>query len=502
MDFDQLPDQLYTAAGVRALDQVVISRFGVSGLKLMRRAAQSCVRIIRQRFSHVNNIAVMCGGGNNGGDGYIIAGLLAESGAVVRVYHLADPKRLGGDAAEAFRYCCSTPAVLLPFSADTTLDADLVVDAMLGIGVTGTVKGTYGDAIDLVNSSGLPVLSVDVPSGLCADTGMRLGVAVSADVTVTFIGLKQGLFTGDGPDCAGEVCFERLDVTDQAFESVAPSAELLKLPALLENLPRRKRNSHKNHFGHVLVVGGGEGMGGAVAMSAEAALRTGAGLVSVATHPAHVGPLLTRRPELMAKGILEAVDMDALMARATVLVLGPGLGRDEWSRSLFERAMEHVTQSMKPLVIDADGLFFLAAATRRSDNQVLTPHPGEAARLLPSDIQSNRFEAVARLQEKYGGVVVLKGAGTLIHDGSRCSVCGYGNPGMSTAGSGDVLSGVIGGLIAQGLAPSDAARIGVAAHARAGDLCARNAGERGLVATDLIEPVRWLLNGRDNDGGF
>jgi NAD(P)H-hydrate epimerase len=270
--------------------------------------------------------------------------------------------------------------------------------------------------------------------------------------------------------------------------------DLKKLQCLL---PPRERNAHKGLFGHVLVIGGDTGMGGAVALAAEAAARTGAGLTGVATQPAHVAAILARRPEIMVTGVTSGQALEPLLARPSLLVVGPGLGHSAWSEQMLQQA----TLCGLPLVLDADGLNLLAAGRvvrePRRDNWILTPHPAEAARLLgvtTADIQQDRSAAARALQQRYGGVIVLKGAGTLVcgPDGITGS-CTGGNPGMASGGMGDVLAGIIGGLLAQGLTATDAASLGVCLHAEAADIAARQ-GERGLLASDLLAPLRSLVN--------
>ncbi len=482
-------ERLYSLAEVRELDRLAIEDHGIPGLVLMRRAARQVVASLLAEWPTAKSVAVYCGSGNNAGDGYIVAGMLADRGMAVRVVSVGDPDRLGADAAQAFEYCREGTAVF----TDEALDCDVVVDALLGTGLTGNVRPVYDTAIGQINASGAPVLAVDVPSGLSADTGNILGRAVQAQLTVTFIGLKRGLYTGDGPGHSGSIVYSDLDVPSDIFARVGSSVHRLSLNECQSRLPKRDRNSHKTSYGHVLVVGGDDGMGGAVLMAAEAALRVGAGLVSVATRRANIVPLLARRPEVMARAIDHVEDIDALLDHSSCVVAGPGLGRSDWSRSLFDRLLK----CGKPGVLDADALNLLAEAPRQvvgKGDWILTPHPGEAARLLGGkQWLDDRFAAVAEIQKCYGGVVLLKGAGTLVSDGADISLCPYGNPGMATAGMGDVLSGVIGGLVAQGLAAYEAARIGAVIHACAGDHVARQHGERGLLATDVMPAIRKLV---------
>ena len=492
---------LFSAAQVRELDRIAIEELGITGLALMRRAAAACVRQIRTRYAEINNVTVFCGSGNNAGDGYIIAGMLADRGCKVQVIVVGDISKLGPDAGVAQQYCAASSAEV--DSTSDEISGDLIVDALLGTGLIGTVRDNYAQVIQSINNSRKPVLAVDIPSGLCADTGSILGCTVEADLTVTFIGKKRGLYTNEGPDYTGEIVFDSLGLPETLYETQVNNAvTILRAP----RLPRRRRNSHKTSHGHLLVIGGDYGMGGAVMMSAEAALRTGAGLVSVATRSENTGPLRARCPEIMATGVDNKNQLKPMLDRATSVVLGPGLGQSKWSRELFETALEVAL----PMVVDADGLSLLAKVGLSRDQWVLTPHPGEAARLLngeigegddnqgvrvqSSRIQDDRFAVLQSLQQDYGGVVLLKGVGTLVTDGEQVSLCPFGNPGMATAGMGDVLSGIVGALLAQGQGLYDAATMGAVLHAMAGDIAAEKEGERGLIATDLIPIVRRLAN--------
>ena len=470
---------LYTADQVRELDRRTIEDEGVPGLSLMRRAAAACVDVITARYGS-QPVTVFCGSGNNAGDGYIIAGMLAERGWPVRVRVVGDIAKLGADATAAYNYCVATPAALVEPGDE---DATLIVDALLGTGVNGEVRPAFAEVIDLINDSGAKVLAVDIPSGLSADTGESLGATVRADITVTFIGRKRGLYTAAGPDHAGEVVFASLDVPDAVFSGLPGLAVTMDDPP---HLSPRLKNSHKNTFGHVLVVGGDHGMGGAILMAGEAALRAGAGLVTVATRGEHATAIMARCPEIMCRGVKSADDLAPLLEKATVVVAGPGLGTNAWGEALLHA----VLATSLPLVLDADGLNLLPPDAHR-DNWILTPHPGEARRLGAGS--QDRFADVASLQASFGGVVVLKGVGSLIAGPSELALCPHGNPGMASAGMGDVLSGIAGALLAQTGDVTHAARLAVHLHARAGDIAADADGMRGLVATDLLPHVRSLL---------
>ncbi|MGH8174502.1 MAG: NAD(P)H-hydrate dehydratase, partial [Rhodanobacteraceae bacterium] len=438
--------------------------------------------------------AVLAGTGNNGGDALLVGALARQHGLEVEAFALAGTP--GRDAAHARAvFVHADGRVHEDFARIALADFDVVVDGLFGIGLSRAVEGAAAALIERVNAAHVPVLAIDIPSGLSADTGMRLGAAVCADATISFIAWKRGLFTGDAASCIGAAELAPLDVPAAAFDEAAADAALLDGTGV-SSLPPRRGNVNKSHFGHVLVIGGDLGMGGAVRLAAEAALRTGAGLVSVATRALHVSALLAARPELMARAVEQEGTIEGLIARASVLAIGPGLGQQEWGASLWRAACA----AELPMVVDADALNLLAREPCVLRSAVLTPHPGEAARLLGSEtpeIQRDRFAAVRALAKRYESVVVLKGAGSLVSDADgNVRVCPWGNAGMASGGMGDVLTGVVAALLAQGLSPWNAACAGVALHARAGD---RAAGDspRGLVASDLFEPLRELVNGLD-----
>jgi NAD(P)H-hydrate epimerase len=485
-----LPRTLYTADEARRLDAAAISA-GTPGYTLMSRAGAAAWAVLKKTWPEANHIVVLAGAGNNGGDGYVLARLAATEGKTVDLLTVGDHRRLMGEARAAHTDAIASGLHTQAWAGQLP-EADVYVDALLGTGLNKPPAGDFAAAIAALNASGKPVLALDIPSGLAADSGMELGLAVRASATITFIGVKRGLLTGDGVVRTGTLHFADLRVPAAVYAEVPGSCIRLDAGWLREALPLRRRDGHKGHFGHALLIGGDHGMGGAIAMAAEAALRSGAGLVSVATRPEHAAMITGRQPELMVHGIDSEAELAPLLARATVIVIGPGLGQGEWGRALFAAAVA----AGKPMVVDADALNLLAAAPRQGD-WVLTPHPGEAARLLGSDtaaVQADRFAAVAALSARYGGVPALKGAGTLTHAADGFRLCPYGNPGMSSGGMGDVLAGVIGGLLAQGLGLVDAAAAGVLVHALAGDDAAAAGGQRGLAATDLMPCIRRRVN--------
>lgn len=503
-----LPTALYSAAQVRELDRLAIEGHGIAGGVLMARAGQALFQALRARYPRVRRPVIVCGTGNNGGDGFVLARLMREAGLAAEVRTVGDSTRITGDALAARSACTAAGVTMAPFEPHALADCDAVVDALLGTGLEREVADAWHGAIASMNAlRAVPVLAVDIPSGLHADTGRVMGAAVRAQLTMTFIGLKAGLFTGYGREHCGDILFDDLEVPDAVYQATTPVAQRLLASDLHRCVRARTRHTHKGETGHVLVVGGARGMAGAARLAGEAAYRTGAGLVTVATDPAHAPWLSAARPELLSYGVADAVGLRALFARASVIALGPGLGQGSWSRELFSVAIE----TEVPLVVDADGLNLLVADPVRRDDWVLTPHPGEAARLLgvsTHKIQADRFAAARAIAARYGGVVVLKGSGTLVVAAEEpvAALCDRGNPGMASGGMGDVLTGVIAALRAQGLAPWDAARVGVWLHATAADDAVRGgngaltqvsdaaSNEIGLIASDLFAHLRTRMN--------
>lgn len=481
---------LYRAEQVRELDRRAIEEHDIAGYTLMSRAGQAAFDVLQQRYN-AQSITIICGAGNNAGDGYVVARLAQAAGLRCQILTLADPIKLTGDAAKAYRDAHSAQVSIQPFNTAALQSAEVIVDAILGTGLQRPVTGAWGEAISAINQQSAAMFAIDIPSGINADTGAVMGHAVQADLTVTFIGIKQGLLTAAAPDHCGQIYYDDLDVPESVFDDLQPASQHYGGHDLNTLLAPRPRTAHKGRHGHVLVLGGDLGMAGAARMAAEAAARCGAGLVSIATRAEHASLQAAVRPELMFHGA-DGDTMPALLAKATVLALGPGLGIKSWGRGLFSAALARE----KPMVIDADGLNLLAEQPQQRDDWILTPHPGEAARLLDTDtvaIQADRFAAVRQLQQRYGGVVVLKGAGSLMATDKAIYLSSAGNPGMGSGGMGDVLSGVIAALLGQGLSLSQAAKTGVYLHAKAADLAAQQ-GERGLLASDLFAHLRQLIN--------
>ena len=489
----EVTNRLYRADQVRELDRIAIEDIGIPGITLMERAGKSAYDALRANWPDAKQITVLCGTGNNGGDGYILARLASEDNRDVTLLQVGDATQLQGDARLAADKLCASGLEPQAFDPAKLQGADILVDALLGTGLDREVRDKWRDVINHINAADVPVFSIDIPSGLNANTGQVLGAAVQADITVTFIGMKQGLLTGQGADYAGRVLFRDLEVPDEVWSRIEPNAERIEWHSMSSLLTPRARSSHKGHFGHVLLIGGDYGFSGAVRMASEATARVGAGLVSLATRAVHAPMISTARPEIMSHGVEKPDQLSPLLARSSVLAIGPGLGQSPWAQLLLAKTLE----CNQPMVIDADALNLLAQDPVSSANWILTPHPGEAARLLNSntaDVQNDRFAAAQTLQQRYGGVVVLKGSGTIIADNEgHIAVCDTGNPGMATGGMGDILTGIIAGFLAQGLSLGDAARLGVCLHATAADEAAIG-GERGLLASDLMPCLRRLVN--------
>ncbi len=511
-----LPDKLYTVDSIVQLEQIAIKQFGIPAYTLMQRAGKAVFNVIQTKYPQCKSILVLCGAGNNAGDGYVLAKLARQAGYKVYVISLIDTDALTNEAVLAYQDWLSVGDSVGNDVPDKALinDVDIIVDALLGTGLVREVSGEWAQWIEAVNHSLKPVVSVDVPSGLLADTGVVSGHAMEADVTVSFIGLKQGMFTAQGKDVCGEIIFNDLAVPAEIYQQVEGEAHLLQ-EVDYSLLPKRKASSNKGCFGHVLIVGGNVGMPGAVILAAKAALRTGAGLVTIITVSDNLAAISCAVPEAMIKTCdvdsLAEVFSTSLLNSVTHIAIGMGLGQDNWSLAL----LRYCAGLNKPVLIDADALNLMAQQKIPvKSSVVVTPHPGEAARLLSqkvslcsADIQQNRFDAVKKIQQLFNDsescVVVLKGSGTLIFDGQTLTVCAKGNAAMAAPGMGDVLSGIIIALLAQGIthnithnikisSSSEAVQLGVCLHASAAQSVTQDK-TRGLLASDVINALPEVL---------
>lgn len=479
---------LFRTSEIRAIEQA----HGSAGL--MEKAGLAVATLARELLpGGAYAILVIAGPGNNGGDAFVAARHLKSWWLQVDVLFTGDRNRLPPDAAAAHDAWLAAGGMMLAALADKPYD--LIVDGLFGIGLAKPLQGDYPDLVRQINALDAPVLAIDVPSGLCADTGRILGEAVHADHTLTFLGLKPGLFTLDGVDCAGTVHVSDLGVDLGVVAH--PQGWLLETPPALP--PPRRRNSHKGSNGSIGILGGDTAMVGAALLAARAALLIGAGRVYAGLLADHAPAVDPAQPELMLRDDKTLLDLDHL----TALVVGPGLGRSGHAEAALTRAL----LCPAPLLLDADALVLLAEspalrqalAERQSDNTLLTPHPGEAAALLAcrvGEVQTDRVTNALRIAQEYQAMTLLKGAGTVIAlpDG-QWFINASGNPGLGSAGMGDTLAGIIGGLAAQGMGLEQAALLGTYLHGAAADaLVAEGSGPFGLTASEVALTARKLLN--------
>ncbi|CUS47527.1 MAG: ADP-dependent NAD(P)H-hydrate dehydratase [Idiomarinaceae bacterium HL-53] len=489
-----IPQQLYCPEQVRKHEAHAAQSAGVSLWELMERAGAALFTCFTTYYPKVERVAVLCGKGNNGGDGYIFASLAAARGYQVQVFAAGEPK--SEHAQRACEQWLNTGGEINSLEDWFESSAELVIDALLGTGISKPLAGVIRDVVEELNQRDIAVIAADIPTGLHGDKGCALGVAVRAHHTVTMVALKRGLFTGEAARYCGQVEYADLGVMREFRMQTGADAWRLDSEQLTKWLGPRDKIAHKGESGHVLVIGGAQGMAGAAGMCGLAALRAGAGKVSVICGAGQEG-LAALTPEMMVRsGSVDDSALLSLLEHADVIALGPGLGQSEWAQQWWQRAID----TEKPLIVDADGLNLLAQLPVERDNWILTPHPAEAARLLACDtarIQADRWAAAKNLHAEYGGTIVLKGAGTLINAGATPYVCAHGTPAMATAGMGDILTGIIAGLYAQSgslsLQQEEVACAGVLVHA----LAAENAAgkkTRGIIATDLMEQLASLVN--------
>lgn len=559
MPTQKLPNRFYTSADAAKIDRQVIDQLGVPGYRLMVRAAQAAFEVLRFRFPNAQSLVILAGAGNNAGDGYALAEIVHRAGWQVTVLSLVAPATLQNEAGQAVADCLSAGVSCSGFADYAALpSADIYVDALFGIGLSRPIApGEFMRAIQCLNSADAPVLSLDVPSGLAADTGQPLGAVVKAQLTITFIVVKRGLLTAQGPDIVGELWFDDLGISADCAADVCQGLAHVNL----ENLPQmsvRAKASHKGSFGDVLVVGGDHGMAGAAVLAAEAAMSSGAGRVTLVTQLEHLTAALMRCPEVLSAAVADAGDAEnvlaPLLAKASVVVLGPGLGMGTWGQTLAQAVINAaLARPALKLVLDADALNLIAsgklewpkgsAASELGARTIMTPHPLEAARLLNAtacftevkasaikkvdhdarSIQSDRFQSALSLADAFSAHILLKGAGTVLAyptqpqdaeaseaastltSSSRLSLCTLGNPGMAVAGMGDVLSGVLGALFAQlstqGLTAAEAMAWGVATHAAAGDWVWQQGQCVSVRPVEMMAAISRVLGALQNNVG-
>ncbi|MBW1982719.1 MAG: NAD(P)H-hydrate dehydratase [Deltaproteobacteria bacterium] len=511
--------RVVTAEEMTAMDRAAIDTLGIPGVVLMENAGKGAAEVLQNHFPHLEGkrLLVVAGGGNNGGDGFVIARHLWQQRLDVVVCCLKEPEAYRGDARTNLTII---QRLGVPIEVRTRADgitalrplvesADLIVDAIFGTGLNAPVRGYYRDVIELINGAAAAVLAVDLPSGLHASTGLPLGVCIRADVTATFGLAKVGQLITPGCTFVGDLQVVDIGLPRSVTEAAPPPMVVLDEAEVASLVQPRPMTSHKGSFGHVLVVAGSVGKSGAAAMTGLGAARAGAGLVTVAV-PASLNPVLEVKltevmteplPETPAQTISEAAwaRLQQLLANKQALALGPGLSMHEETRSLVCKLVE---QGGCPLVVDADGVNSLAGQLavleRAQAPLVLTPHPGEMGRLVGLEaaaVQEQRLELSRSFSRKYGVTLVLKGARTIVaHRDGRVAINVNGNPGLASGGSGDVLTGLIAGFLAQGLAAFEAACLGVFCHGAAADQAKEHLGCQGMIATDLLEQIPKVLS--------
>jgi NAD(P)H-hydrate epimerase len=469
--------KLYASQDVKHIDRYAAKFLGINSFELMQRAAAA----VYQYIQHESDVLIVTGVGNNAGDGFVIATLALKNKQNVQVWSLVAIDKLPTDAKKAAQIYCDDGGKIIYESPVEQFTC--IVDAVFGTGLNRKVGGDFATAIGWINQQNCTVLAVDIPSGLDANTGVIQGCCVNADKTITILSHKIGLHTNCGKNQCGEVYLESLAVDNKIYDEVKSSCLLLNKRVLNHRTFKRKENTHKGSFGAVVVVGGHDAMFGALVLAGKSVLRSGAGLVEVVSNNAQASHISITYPDLIA-----ATDINSsrLLSKSEVLAIGPGLGLNQESRDVLNYCL---TQNKK-MVIDADALTLIAQDYEFNGDAVLTPHPKEAASLLDvsiEKIQSDRVKYSLEISKKYNAIVVLKGSGTVIAQPNGMTyICPYGYSGMATAGMGDVLTGIIAGLIAQGFSTLDAANTGVVWHALAAQACHKG---NCLVASDVIEKL-------------
>lgn len=487
-----IPHSVWPADWLRAAEKEAADSLGLTLFELMQRAGEAAFHIAHDYYPESEHWLVLCGHGNNGGDGYVVARLAQAAGIRVTLLAQESEAPLPDEATAAREAWLNAGGMIHSPQTAWPDGVTLIIDALLGTGLKSAPREPVAGLIDKANRHPAPVVALDIPSGLLAETGATPGAVINAAHTVTFIALKPGLLTGKARDVVGVLHHHALGLEPWLAGQQAPIARY-DASQLGEWLRPRRPTSHKGDNGKLVIVGGDHGTAGAIRMAGEAALRAGAGLVRVLTRIENIAPLLTARPELMVHE-LTPQSLSESLEWADVVVVGPGLGQQAWGK----QALQKVENFTGPMLWDADALNLLAIHPDKRHNRILTPHPGEAARLLNvsvSEVESDRLLSADRLVKRYGGCVVLKGAGTLVaSNDAGPGIIDAGNAGMGSGGMGDVLSGIIGGLLAQKLSPYDAACAGCVAHGAAADLLASRYGARGMLATDLLSVLHRFVN--------
>lgn len=490
-DEKSIPHRVWSAQALRCVEQQAAESQGLTLYDLMQRAGEAAFHLARRYYPDARHWLIACGHGNNGGDGYCVARLCLAAGLRVTLLAKESEKPMPDEARRARQAWLDAGGAEQTWQAAWPEEVDLIIDGILGSGLTAAPRPDAASLIDKINQHPVPVIALDIPSGLLAETGTTPGAVIYAAHSLTFIALKPGLLTGKARDVTGELHHATLGL-DAWLEQHPGTLARFDAKNLADWLPPRRPTSHKGDNGRLAIIGGDLGTAGAIRLTGEAAVRSGAGLVRVLTRAENILPLITARPELMVHELTAEALQDAL-EWADVIAIGPGLGQQAWGK----QALKQVMSSDKPMLWDADALNLLAIHPDKRQNRIITPHPGEAARLLNctiAEIEQDRLLSVRRLVQKYGGVAVLKGAGTLVASEHELAIIDVGNAGMGTGGMGDVLSGIISALVAQKLAFYDAACAGCTAHGAAADSVAARTGTRGMLASDIFSALYPFIN--------
>ena len=479
---------------MKACDAFTIHQMLVPSAVLMEKAALAVKEVLVEAYGKTGSFLVLCGSGNNGGDGFAVARLLLLEGIAADVYFAGKEDSLTEDASLQKKIFENYGGKLCrnPDFCEYTV----IVDAIFGIGISRPVTGSLAGLFEQVNASGKPVAAVDMPSGISSDTGQIMGTAIRAELTVTFSFLKRGQLLYPGAEYCGKLCLKDIGITAEAFEEDYLFAKTFET-ADLKLLPERRLRSNKGSYGRALVVGGALNMAGAVLLAASAAYRTGCGLVQILSDEGNRNILQSGLPEALFLPWQQEDGLQTALTKAEAAAIGPGLGTSSQADLLLKRILD-IREG--PLVLDADALNLLAVrpdVLRKTKAQVIiTPHPGEMARLTGKEIGQildHLVETAMEFAGRYDVICVLKDAGTVVTDGKQLYINSTGNPGMSTGGSGDVLTGIICSLLAQGMKPYDAACLGVYLHGLAGDEAAGRQGIRGMTAGDIASCINAVL---------
>ncbi|EKS7423473.1 MULTISPECIES: bifunctional ADP-dependent NAD(P)H-hydrate dehydratase/NAD(P)H-hydrate epimerase [Enterobacter] len=488
---ESIPHSIWHADDLRHAEKEAADSLGITLYELMQRAGEAAFNVTRTAYPESSHWLILCGHGNNGGDGYVVARLAVAAGIHVTLLALESDKPLPEEASAAREAWLNAGGVIHATDIVWPEEIDVIIDGLLGTGLRSAPRDPVATLIARANAHSAPVVALDIPSGLMAQTGTTPGAVIQAAHTVAFIALKPGLLTGKARDVTGTMHHNALGL-ESWLAGQETHVSRVDASLLAQWLPPRRPTSHKGDHGRLVIIGGDHGTAGAIRMTGEAALRCGAGLVRVLTRIENSAPIITARPELMVHE-LTPQSLEESLEWADVVVIGPGLGQQAWGK----QALQKVENFRKPMLWDADALNLLAINPDKRHNRILTPHPGEAARLLNcsvAEIESDRLLSARRLVKRYGGVAVLKGAGTVVASDEALGIVDAGNAGMASGGMGDVLSGIIGALLGQKLPLYDAACAGCVAHGVAADKLAARYGTRGMLATDLFCTLRRVVN--------